>query len=84
MTDNPANGGTPGLTPHKAMKAAEKRRNAARHRVRPNDPASLEAFRQAEADHLAAYERYAVSLNPDAREIMAGWGQKAPPPKLLP
>ena len=84
MTDDPGHASTPHMTPRQAMKAAERRRNVARHRIRQNDPASIEAFRQAEADHVAAHERYAVSLNPNAKEIMAGWGQKAQAPKKLP
>jgi hypothetical protein len=82
--DDPGKTGTPDLTPREAMKDAKKRHSAAIYRLRQNnDPASFEAFQQAEVDYIAARERWAISTNPNMKEIFEQSRNKVPPPKKL-
>ena len=82
--DDPGKTGTPDLTPREAMKDAKKRHSAAIYRLRQkNDPASFEAFQQAEVDYIAAPERWAISINPNMKEIFEQSRNKVPPQKKL-
>jgi hypothetical protein len=83
MTNDPGSANTPNLTPHKAMKAAEKRRNAARHGLRENDPATFEAYRQAADAYDAAYRKWAETLHPNVKQLFDQRLEKGAPPKRV-
>ena len=77
------NANTPGLTPHKAMKAAKKRRNIALHKARQGDPANVEEFKRADADYAAARDNWTESVQPGAKQMLADYRRTGLPPKRI-